>query len=190
MLRTRYIKTGPAASLKGKTFTFFDLETNGLDRTTAILEIAGLRISATDLKKGDMRGEEFEALIRFYGVMNPAAQAVHKIDSCLLREKGKDLSFVLKDFSLFSQGTLLSGHNIYKFDLPILNHHCTQAGILIESLGAIDTCVVARETLELPNYRLSTLAEYFQIKGRPTHRALDDVRATAEVFRHLMADHL
>lgn len=189
MLRTRYIRTDTTPSLKGRILTFFDLETNGLEHTTEILEIAGFRIAADELMKGVFQGEEFHSFIRFNGQINPSAYAVHKIDSRTLLEKGRELSIVLKDFSEFSQGSILVGHNIVNFDIPILNHHCTQNSILLSSRGVLDTCLIAREQLELPRYRLSNLAEYYQVENRPSHRALDDVKSTVAVFFHLMKDH-
>ncbi|MBI4268619.1 3'-5' exonuclease [Candidatus Uhrbacteria bacterium] len=188
MLRTRYIKTEAEPSLKGSVLTFFDLETNGLELTTPILEIAGLRIGYDDLMRGLETAVEFHSLIRFTGRISESAYAVHKIDSVMLCEKGRDFLSVLKDFSAFAQGTILVGHNIIQFDLPILSHHCTQMGILLKSKGVLDTCIMARERLQLPSYRLSVIAEYFKVKRRPTHRSLDDVRATAEIFAHIMRD--
>lgn len=186
MLRTRYVKTETEPSLKGSVLTFFDLETNGLELTTPILEIAGLKTSYSDLMNGLDHVEEFHSLIRFSGRINDSAYAVHKIDSAMLREKGRDLISVLKDFSAFVQGTVLVGHNILKFDLPILNHHCTQTRVLLDCKGAVDTCVMAREHLRLPSYRLSVVSEYFQIRRRPSHRSLDDVYASAEIFRRMV----
>jgi DNA polymerase III epsilon subunit-like protein len=40
---------------------------------------------------------------------------------------------------------------------------------------------------EVPDRKLATLAEYFGTPVRPSHRALDDARATAVVLRELLA---
>jgi len=39
---------------------------------------------------------------------------------------------------------------------------------------------------EVPDRKLATLAEYFGTPVRPSHRALDDARATAVVLRELL----
>jgi hypothetical protein len=52
----------------------------------------------------------------------------------------------------------------------------------------VDTLALARPLLrgEVPDHRLSTLARFFRAGTQPTHRALDDARATAEVFHCLL----
>ena len=52
----------------------------------------------------------------------------------------------------------------------------------------LDTVTVARQLLtkeDVPNCKLSTLATYFGTKTEPTHRALDDARATTEILHGL-----
>ena len=39
------------------------------------------------------------------------------------------------------------------------------------------------------NYKLDTLAEHFNTPTTPTHRALDDAKATATILNHLL-EHL
>ena len=53
----------------------------------------------------------------------------------------------------------------------------------------IDTVRFARlvvERSEILNYKLGTLAEFFQTQALPTHRALDDVKTTVEVLHRLI----
>jgi DNA polymerase III subunit epsilon len=52
----------------------------------------------------------------------------------------------------------------------------------------VDTAVLARRLLsrdEVPNCKLATLAPYFSATTSPTHRALDDARATVDVLHGL-----
>ena len=51
-----------------------------------------------------------------------------------------------------------------------------------------DTCQLARRLVrdEVANCKLSTLADHFRVKHRPTHRALDDALATGEVLHCLL----
>jgi DNA polymerase-3 subunit epsilon len=42
------------------------------------------------------------------------------------------------------------------------------------------------ERSEILNYKLGTLAEFFQTQALPTHRALDDVKTTVEVLHRLI----
>ena len=53
----------------------------------------------------------------------------------------------------------------------------------------IDTARLARAVLardEVPNRKLATLAQFFGTSVKPTHRALDDARATVEVLHGLL----
>src|SRR5262249_38083535 len=52
----------------------------------------------------------------------------------------------------------------------------------------VDTLGLARRLFrdEVPNLKLSTLARHVRTSVEPTHRALDDARATAEVLHALL----
>src|SRR5437588_251371 len=53
---------------------------------------------------------------------------------------------------------------------------------------SVDTCGLARRLLgdEVPNHRLHTLADRLRLPHQPTHRALDDVLATADLLHVLL----
>ena len=84
----------------------------------------------------------------------------------------------------FIQGSILVGHNINNFDLEFLNHFLDKN---IEN-ETIDTLDLSRSVLKdkLPNHKLNTLAEYFDINP-PTHSARDDVMTTYEVYKKLIS---
>ena len=98
-------------------------------------------------------------------------------DSPRFKEKNKEI------FE-FIQGSILVGHNIVNFDLEFLNHFLDKT---IEN-ETIDTLELSRSVLgdELPNHKLNTLAEYFDINP-PTHSARDDVMTTYEVYKKLIS---
>ena len=52
----------------------------------------------------------------------------------------------------------------------------------------VDTCALARRLVrdEVPNCKLSTLAERFRLAHRPSHRALDDALATGDLLHALL----
>jgi DNA polymerase III epsilon subunit-like protein len=57
------------------------------------------------------------------------------------------------------------------------------------SYPVLDTAIIARKVLtkdEVPNCKLGTLAEFFGTTTTPNHRALDDARATVDVFHGLL----
>jgi DNA polymerase-3 subunit epsilon len=63
-----------------------------------------------------------------------------------------------------------------------------QQGTDWPAFGVLDTARLARRTLdrdEAPNCKLSTLAQLFRATTTPSHRALDDARATVDVLHGL-----
>lgn len=75
------------------------------------------------------------------------------------------------------------------FDLSFLKYAASVHKIRWPKYPVLDTAIIARKILtrdEVPNCKLTTLAEFFGAKTSPTHRALDDARATVDVFHGLI----
>jgi DNA polymerase III epsilon subunit family exonuclease len=75
------------------------------------------------------------------------------------------------------------------FDLSFLTHAAKEASFAWPAYPVLDTAIIARKVLtrdEVPNCRLSTLANFFGTQTTPNHRALDDARATLDVFHGLL----
>ena len=92
------------------------------------------------------------------------------------------------------------GHNLLQFDLPLLNvqiHRCNTKNKLnkanclsiFDKIKVIDTLIVAQKYYTIPDdpqqpykrkYSLENLSATFNLKNRPTHRAMSDVLATEE----------
>jgi DNA polymerase-3 subunit epsilon len=79
-------------------------------------------------------------------------------------------------------------HNA-RFDMGFLTRACANLGYDWPSPVCLDTVRLARHIIarrEVANYRLGTLAAYFSTATEPSHRALDDARATVEVLHGLL----
>lgn len=75
------------------------------------------------------------------------------------------------------------------FDLSFLTFAARAHGFDWPKYPVLDTAIIARKVLsrdEVPNCKLGTLAEFFGTQTTPTHRALDDARATVDVFHGLL----
>jgi len=75
---------------------------------------------------------------------------------------------------------VLVAHNA-PFDVGFLKSACAKFDIEWPKPPILDTVVLARKILrkdEVRNRKLATLAQYFCAPVSPTHRALDDARAT------------
>lgn len=167
-------------------FTVFDIETNGLETSTPILEIAAVKLTDIACNINETSLSSFERLVYFNGAMNPAAFAVHKIDPRVLRDRGLPLKEVLRDFVDFAGDSVIVGHNIVSFDLRVLSYHLERHEVPLRLAGVLDTCILARKLVKnVPNYRLATLCAYFNTANQPSHRARADVLSTAELFQRL-----
>jgi DNA polymerase-3 subunit epsilon len=97
------------------------------------------------------------------------------------------VSAVLSSFLEFVGGSVIVGHNV-SFDVSFLNAALGDSGR--EPLGntTIDTLALARRLLrpDVPDCKLRTLATALRLAHRPSHRALDDVRATADLLHRLI----
>jgi DNA polymerase III epsilon subunit-like protein len=99
----------------------------------------------------------------------------------------RKIKSVLPDFFEFlgsHKETVLVAHNA-PFDLGFLKAAATKHKYPWPQYPVIDTVRIARSVLdrdEVPNCKLSTLATFFGATTSPTHRALDDARATVDVL--------
>lgn len=163
-----------------------DIETNGFETDTAIVEIGAIKVRAGELDRFPEGAEEFHSLIYFDGIPNRSAFSVHKISPATLKQQGRPLADVLARFAEFSKGAALLGQNIINFDLRILNYHLAQHSLSLQCPAVFDTRYLAQKVLNIPSYSLSFLVSHLSVDHIPTHRSLDDVTATIKVFQKLI----
>ncbi len=94
------------------------------------------------------------------------------------------------DFAGFGDpdGPVLVAHNA-PFDVGFLIGACKRFDLSWPKPRILDTVTIARKVLrngEVINNKLGTLAKYFHAQTTPTHRALDDARATVTVLHGLI----
>ncbi|CAN5850938.1 DEDD exonuclease domain-containing protein [soil metagenome] len=94
---------------------------------------------------------------------------------------------VMATFDEFLGDAVVVGHNI-RYDLGYLNAALERSGRPRLANRSIDTLALARRLVrdEVPNCRLGTLADRFRLQHRPSHRALDDALATADLLHLLL----
>lgn len=175
----------------------FDTETTGLPSDTTPLpkvwEIASIRLDRAGGR------EEKRATINIgEPIPREALVAGKDLDPELPMKEGKEPSLVWGRFAAYAVDSIFVGHNILKFDNPLVAAACARLGIVpplqtIEPSLCIDTMLLAQELFPRgqsgspENHRLGTLAGFFSIE-RPDnlHRALADTRLTELVFRALV----
>ena len=176
-----------ATPLNQTTFVIVDLETAGGGATDAgITEIGAVKVCG-----GEVIGE-FRTFTN-PGVPIPAFISAltgitefHVHNAPTVRE---GVSAFL-DFSGFNttDGPVLVAHNA-PFDVGFLIGACEKFDLLWPKPRILDTVTIARKVLrngEVINNKLGTLAKYFHAQTTPTHRALDDARATVTVLHGLI----
>ena len=179
---------GPAVTradtpLRDLEFTVVDVETTGWSPDEAgITEIGAVRV----------RGGEVVA--EFTSLVNPGTPVPAPITELTgisdpMLALAPPAAAVLPGLLAFAEGSVLSAHNA-PFDLRFLVAACAAAGLGWPGFEVLDTVRLARYLMEtpdeVPDRKLATLAEYFGTPVRPSHRALDDARATAVVLGELL----
>ena len=91
---------------------------------------------------------------------------------------------VFREFSKFSEGAVLVGHNV-GFDLSMVRAQAARLGVLVRTDLWNDTFDLSRRLLELERYDLSTVSDHLDTKSKPSHRALTDARTTTEILIEL-----
>jgi DNA polymerase III epsilon subunit family exonuclease len=163
-------------------FVVVDVETTGWTPGKAqITEIGAVRISGGKLKA------QFTSLINPGGPIPDRVTDLTGITDAMV-VAAPPLDRVLPAFLAFASGGVLTAHNA-PFDIGFLIAACRACGLPWPRLPVVDTVELARRVLgedEVPNRKLATLAEYFGARTMPSHRALADALATADVLTALL----
>ena len=169
------------APLHHVTFCVLDLETTGATaESCAITEVGAIKV----------RGGE--CLGTFHTLVNPGRSIPRSIavltgidDTMVL--PAPTIDEVLPSLLEFIGGAVLVGHNL-RFDVSFLDAALLRATRPRLANAFVDTCALARRLVrdEVPDCRLGTLASRLRLSHTPTHRALDDALATADLLHTLL----
>ena len=175
-------------SLRDTTFVVVDLETTG-SRAKAAADGSSdaiTEIGAVKVRGGQIIGE-FATLVDPQRTIPPQIVELTGITTAMVRD-APTIAAVLPMFLEFAHGAVLVAHNA-GFDIGFLRAAAEQCEIPWPSPPVLCTVRLARRVLsreEAPSVRLSALARLFGSATEPTHRALDDARATVDVLHALI----
>jgi DNA polymerase-3 subunit epsilon len=168
--------------LRDITFVVVDLETTGgSPASSAITEIGAVKVRA-----GEVLGE-LQTLVNPGMSIPPFISVLTGITDAMVATAPR-LDSVVPAFLEFARGTVLVAHNA-PFDIGFLKAASAACGAEWPGFDSVDTARLARRVLtrdEAPNCKLATLARLFRTQTTPTHRALDDARATVDVLHGLL----
>ena len=171
--------------LSATTFVVVDLETTGgSPGLNAITEIGAQKV-----RGGEVIGE-FQSLVNPGVPLPPYITVLTGITEMMLMPAPR-IDQVLPQFLEFlgsETETVLVAHNA-PFDIGFLKAAAASLQYPWPKFPVLDTVRIARQVLtkdEVRNYKLETLSNFFKTETAPTHRALDDVRATVSVLHGLI----
>lgn len=173
-------------SLSEVTFVVVDLETTGgAPGARAITEIGAVRV------RGGQVLAEFSTLVN-PGVVIPAQITVLTGITNAMVANAPSVRASLDSFLQWARleeaSTVLVAHNA-RFDVGHLRAASRELDLPWPRPQVVDTLALARRAWDrtvVPNHRLSTLAGFVGAQTTPTHRALDDARATVDVLHHAL----
>ena len=160
--------------MKGS-YVAVDLETTGLSpQNDRIVEIGAVKI-----EQGKVT-DTFQSFVNCHREISDVIQNLTGITQEMC-ESGREEKEALELFLNFAGDLDLMGHNL-PFDFRFLKWSLARHGICFERRG-VDTLKIARSCLgNLPSKRLEALCEYYNIEQKEKHRALEDAKATAQLF--------
>jgi DNA polymerase-3 subunit epsilon len=163
------------------TFCVVDVETTGGSPTESrITEIGAVKYL------GGERIGVFETLVDPGSPIPRFITYLTGIDDLAVRD-APPLEWVLPGFVEFAGGCVFVAHNA-RFDFSFLNANLARLDYEPIPPPPVCTARLARRVVwpDVPNVRLHTLAQYFRTVAKPTHRALPDAEACAEVLHRLL----
>ena len=159
-------------------YVVIDLEMTGLHpKIDAIIEIGAIRIRNKQIV------EEFQCFV------NPSRQLTEKVMDLTgitqqLVDEGISQEEAFARIAEFVGEDILVGHNII-FDYSFLKQQAVNQRITFEKM-AVDTLKLSRRFLSVPEKKsLDCLCDYYGFGRENAHRALDDVKATMELYEML-----
>ena len=176
-------------SLRATTFVVVDLETTGGRARPgaaggpcdAITEIGAVKV------RGGVILGEFATLVDPRRDIPPQIVRLTGITTAMVHD-APAIDAVLPMFLEFCRGAVLVAHNA-GFDIGFLKSAAAQCDIAWPNPPVLCTVRLARRVLsreEAPSVRLAAMARLFRAACEPTHRALDDARATVDVLHGLI----
>jgi DNA polymerase III epsilon subunit family exonuclease len=164
------------------TFVVIDLETSGASPDgDAITEIAAVKV-----RGGETIGELATLVDPGHTIADPVVDLTGITDSMV--RGAPRINEVLPSLLEFVAGGVVVAHNA-GFDVGFLQAACSRHGYEWPPVPILDTLSLARRVLarddDVPDCRLATLADVFHARTTPSHRALDDARATVDVLHGL-----
>lgn len=161
-------------------YTVIDFETTGrYINSCKIIEMSAVRVRDNEIEgvyTTFVNPEEPipDEIVRLTGITDEMVEPAPTIKECI------------EEFIEFIGEDILIGHNISSFDSNILyDNALSSIGVKVQN-DYVDTLnFVKRCGIDLSNYKLTTIQEYFDITNDSQHRSLSDCVATHECYQKM-----
>ncbi len=166
---------------KSDTFCVFDIETTGFNpKFDKITEIAVAKV-----KDGKII-DEYSTFVNPERPIPKEIQELTHINDDMVKDAPK-IDVVIKEFLEFTKDCILVAHNS-KFDVSFIKYFAEVEKLEVKNT-VIDTLTISRELYPtFENHKLGTIAQNLEISLEGAHRAINDVRATVQVFMKMIED--
>ena len=160
-------------------YVLLDIETTGLSPVSDdIIEIGAVKV------KNNKIIDTYNELIKINRKLPIFITKLTGITDEMING-GKMPEIVLKEFIKFIGDNTIIGHNV-NFDLGFLRNKCLKYVNYNLNNTYLDTMYIARRLVpDSKNYKLGTLAQYFNISYEGAHRGLRDVEITYHLYNEL-----
>ncbi len=173
-------------------FVLFDTETTGLDYSrNEIIEFSAVVLEVRGGEAADV--QHYDELISLTpgNFVPPEIQKLTGITNMDIQERGISKTRVCRDIAeMFAGNTLLLAYNAH-FDLSFLYYMLLRNGdpAILKGKDKLDLLTVYRDRREYP-HKLCNAIEAYGLAGKVvnSHRAIDDVIATAAVMEAMVAE--
>ncbi|MGI6492865.1 MAG: type I-E CRISPR-associated endoribonuclease Cas2e [Pelotomaculum sp.] len=163
------------------TYVVIDVETSGLNpEEHQIIELGAILVEAHRIT------ERFSLLVRPQEAITSQIEKITGITNAMLQKEGVEISLALPQFIAFLRDLPVVSHNV-DFDYSFLRKACAMCNLPLFSNRSIDTLTLSRRKIkQVVNYKLSTLAKYFEIETKQVHRSLADCETTYQLYEKLI----
>ena len=161
-------------------YTVIDLETTGKYITTCEI----IEMSAVKIRFGKIV-DTFTTLVKPKNILPKEVTQLTGITLDMLKNAPL-ITESIEDYVNFIGNDVILGHNITSFDSNLIYDAYLVYNGLEFNNDMLDTYHYARCCdIDVPDYKLFTLAEYFSVENNNAHRALNDCLVNFEVYECL-----
>lgn len=160
--------------------TVLDLETTGISPySSKITEIAAVTVIGGDIQK------EFHSLINPEIHIPSFITRITGITDAMVQDS-PTIEKALPKLDKFLGNNIIVAHNA-SFDMRFLRQNFFNQRLQFENNSLCTLKISRRAIREVPNWKLTTLSQYFNIAHENAHRAMTDVLATKDLLSILQS---